>query len=269
LARDFWGPFTDELRALSGEDCPDCYALDLLGCGGCRPTGSAEQPLGAEPWAAQVRAFVETVAREPCVLVSAGGLAEIAVPAAAQLQSSSSAAGLAMLGPPPVPRLSTADNSEGGFARDVKWAIAKSAFGLALWRYLRQRDVLATFSEQQLFARPADDLWLDNLERDANESEKKRFGVLSFLCQMNPLNTRAALSSLVIPTLVVAGGGTDAVTVQNAVGGAQAETEGGKKGEDRCAQYRAVLPAVQTEVLFGARNVLAWEARPEPLSLKP
>ncbi len=122
--------------------------------------------------------------------------------------------------------------------------------GQLLYRYVRRRQFIESFSVRQLFADPTqvDSRWLESLLEGAKDLQS-RYAVFSFLAGFWREDYTAAIESIKQPTLVVWGEKTSSISRESL-----AETI-----QEREKTYVQHLPQAQVCTVKG-RNVLPFES---------
>ncbi|NJL00313.1 MAG: alpha/beta hydrolase [Spirulinaceae cyanobacterium SM2_1_0] len=243
LSRQFWQRFVAAWLARPG--LSPLYNPDLLGCGESDLPRAAYYP---EDWAAQLCHLATQKLGQPAVWVVQGALLPVAIRAAEQCPAQVKA--LVLAGPPALSLLSTEAASR---QQRLAWNLFDSPLGWGLYRYVRRRQFLRSFSERQLFDEPAavDEEWLAMLDAGAR-SPATRHAVFSFLAGFWRQDYREAIAQLAIPTLVLVGESASSISRSS-----RAETP-----SERIASYQQHWPQVQVQQLPG-RNVLPYESTAE------
>lgn len=246
LSRQFWYPFCHAWTR-EGQGAP-LYLPDLLGCGDSSMPSAAYQP---EDWAQQLLHFLQTVVSQPVVLVAQGALLPVALLLAEKAQADPKTAalvqGLVLAGPP---AWSVTTTETPTWQTRLLWSLFYSPAGRLFYRYARRRQFLASFSEKQLFERPADvtEDWLSMLVAGAKDPAS-RHAVFSFLAGFWRRDYRSILASLPYPTLVTVGTAASSISQSG-------KSETPEVRLERYLQHLAQGEGVQVP----GRNVLPYES---------
>ncbi len=240
LSRQFWQRFATAWTQRAG--LPPLYNPDLLGCGESAMPRVAYYP---DDWAAQLCHFARQEVGRPAIWVIQGALLPVAIRAVQRC--SAEVAGLVLAGPPALSLLSTDAPSR---QQRLAWNCFDSPLGWGLYRYVRRRDFLRSFSERQLFDEPeaVDDEWLEML-KDGSRSPASRHAVFSFLAGFWRQDYREAIAQIQQPTLALVGASASSISRSS-----RAETP-----EERMVSYAQQWPSARVQQLPG-RNVLPYEA---------
>ena len=242
LASWFWDRF---LAEWSGAEV---YVPDLIGCGSSEPWDPSQRGMHVPlDWERQLEALWRDHVRRPMIVVSQGGLAPLAIGLATReselWRGRRAVRGVVLLSPPELDTLSKGlDELE--VLRNFKLLGATlgsdSWMGRSAYSALCSRPFVRFFSDAFLFARSADEDFLDACGKEA--SAQRRWPVIAFnagLVGMRPLHDQ--LRALSQPTLVLAGDAD------------------GKPLRSARRDYEAELPCCRLRRLEAARNVLPWE----------
>ena len=242
LSRHFWDRFCQQWSA--GNHRHPLYVPDLLGCGDSAMPRVAYRP---EDWAAQLQHFIETVVRQPVMLVVQGALFSVAI-YLVQRMASKRIQGLVLAGPPGWDLMSQAAQPR---QRRLLWnCFFNTPLGDGFYRYARREQFLASFSKRQLFVDEADvdSEWLGMLEAGSAKLAS-RFAIFSFLAGFWRRDYTEDIKAIAQPTLTVFGeqaAGIDKVSKS-------------ESAQSRLASYLKHLPNPTGEIIPG-RNVLPYEA---------
>ena len=243
LSRRFWDRFCPEWFAAGRSN--SIYNPDLLGCG---ESDMPHQAYRSEVWAEQLQHFIQTIVREPVIVVVQGALFPVAISLFQRIESSL-IRGMILAGPPAwkIMITPTAD-----WKQQLTWKFLSSPAGKAFYRYARRRNFLRSFSDRQLFAAAAevDNQWLDTLEAGAKNPDS-RYAVFSFLAGFWRQNYAIDIANLNVPVLVVIGEEASSIS----------RTGKGEPPEQRLGDYLQHLPRGQGMEISG-RNVLPYESTP-------
>lgn len=240
LSRQFWQRFRSQWYRKGHKNL--IYNPDLLGCGDSDMPHVAYTP---KDWAEQLDYFLQTIVKEPVVIVVQGALLPVAIELVQK--QSNLIAGLILAGPPAWPVI-TKNSSE--LQHKIAWNIFDSPFGKAFYRYARTEKFLRSFSIRQLFAseNAVDKEWLDMLVAGA-ENPESRHAVFSFLAGFWRQDYSGYLACINQPTLVVLGETASSISKEG-----KQETP-----DERMADYLGCLPQGSGIKLPG-RNVLPYES---------
>ena len=256
LSRHFWQPFIEQWSAADDPRVPvnAIYNLDLLGCGHSDMPKRAYRPVD---WAQQLAYFIESVARQPVILVVQGALFPVAVelmglPAARQVE------GLVLSGPPAWPLVS-ADIP--GWQPSLSWQLFRSPLGSAFYRYARREAFLRSFSQRQLFAKSEDvsDRWLAMLHAGSRDTNS-RYAVFSFLAGFWRQDYTEAIARIQQPVIVVMG--ETASTIDRTAAREMEKSTGEsplQNSQKRLQDYLDRFPRAKGASIAG-RNVLPYES---------
>ena len=240
LSRQFWQRFCHEWYK-QGHRNP-IHNPDLLGC------GESDMPCVAytpDNWAQQLQHFLQTVVRQPVIVVVQGALLPVAIELTQK--EPDLIAGLILAGPPAWAVI-TKKTSE--WQQKLTWNLLDSPFGDAFYRYARREKFLRDFSTRQLFdsGNAVDAEWLNTLQKGA-ENTASRYAVFSFLAGFWRKDYSSAIASIKKPTLVVVGETASSIS------------QAGKQEtpDERLADYLAYLPQGRGMKISG-RNVLPYES---------
>jgi len=240
LSRRFWQRFYHEWYK-QGRRNP-IYNPDLLGCGESDMPHVAYTP---GDWAEQLQHFLQTVVRQPVMIVVQGALLAVAIEL---IQKEPNLIARLVLASPPAWAITTKTTPES--QQKLIWNLLDSPFGNAFYRYARRDKFLHDFSTRQLFDKndAVDAEWLSTLRKGA-ENTASRHAVFSFLAGFWRKDYRSAIASIKQPTLVVLGETASSISQ---VG--KQETP-----DERLADYLAYLPQGRGIKISG-RNVLPYES---------
>lgn len=241
LSRRFWDRFNQTWFRL-GQRNP-IYNPDLLGC------GESEMPPVAyfpEDWADQLLYFLQTVIRQPAIVIVQGALTPVALLVAQKAEPGQIRA--MILSDPPAQRVMTQATSN--LQRQISWNLLNSPVGTAFYRYARRRSFLQSFSVRQLFAQAetVDAEWLDTLEAGAINLHS-RYAVFSFLSGFWRRNWQDLIAGLHPPTLVILGDSATSISKSG-----KSETL-----QQRMQYYLQTIPEVEGNQIQG-RNILPYES---------
>jgi pimeloyl-ACP methyl ester carboxylesterase len=244
LSRKFWQRFCREWYAM-GNDNP-IYNPDLLGCGESAMPRVAYYP---EDWAKQLQFFIQTVIKQPVILVVQGALFPVAIELAKiepdWIQ------GLVLSGPPSWSLMTEVGKP---FQQKFSWNLLFDApLGNAFYRYARREDFVRSFSVRQLFgdAKDVDEPWLKLLQ-EGSTNLASRYAVFSFLAGFWRQNYRDDLQNLKQPVFAVFGEKASGIS----------NTGKTDTAEKRLSDYRQNLPNCDGAIAPG-RNVMPYEATAE------
>lgn len=245
LSRCFWHRFCYQWCQIN--DRHPVYNPDLLGCGESEMPRVAYTP---DDWAAQLQYFLQTIVKQPVILVAQGAELAVALALLQQQTEPNYIKGLVLAGPPAWALMTREIPT---WQQKLSWSLLDSPVGSVFYRYARRRQFLSSFSERQLFAAASavDAQWLDTLESGAVNSAS-RYAVFSFLAGFWRQDYEEAIAAISQPTLVVVG---DQATSISKTG--QAETP-----EQRITEYLKRLSQGQGYQIPG-RNVLPYESTSE------
>jgi pimeloyl-ACP methyl ester carboxylesterase len=246
LSGVFWQRFIAAWQ--SKEQSYSIYNPDLLGCGKSEMPHLAYFP---EDWAAQLKYFLETVVKQPVVLVVQGALFPVALELVNDPPQPNYIKGLVLSGPPAWQIMTEAGKP---LQQKILWNLLfDSPVGNLFYRYARRRQFLQSFSTRQLFAEAeaVDPNWLDFLEAGASNLDS-RYAVFSFLASFWRRDYTKQIQSITQPTLVVFGDKASSISREGF-----AETP-----EQRLNLYLNNLPSGQGKIIPG-RNVLPYESTAE------
>ncbi len=245
LSGVFWQPFIEEWLKFH----PSCviYNPDLLGCGESDMPSVAYYPLD---WGLQLKYFLESVIKKPVTLIVQGASFPIAIKLLQKLDNPNLVEKLVLSTPPAWRTMTKAANP---LVDKLLWNLlfdSPVGLGQLLYRYVRRRQFIESFSIRQLFAEPTqvDSRWLESLFLGAKDLQS-RYAVFSFLAGFWREDYTAAIESIKQPTLVVWGEKTSSI-IQKSL----AETI-----EQRETTYVQHLPQAQVCTIKG-RNVLPFES---------
>lgn len=238
LSRRFWDRFCQAWFA-SGHRNP-IYNPDLLGCGESDMPHVAYQPAD---WGEQLDYFLQTVVRQPVIVVVQGAL----LPVAIHLVQRSHLVKALVLSDPPA--WSVITQSTPDWQHRVSWNLFDSLLGRAFYNYARRRSFLRSFSIRQLFnsAEAVDRNWLEMLDAGAANPES-RYAVFSFLAGFWRQDYESAIAGLNLPTLVVIGNSASSIS----------RAGKSESPDQRLCDYVRHLPRGQGLQITG-RNVLPYE----------
>ena len=245
LSRYFWHRFCRQWLQVNHHN--PVYNPDLLGCGESDMPRIAYTPTD---WADQLQYFLQTIVKQPVVLVIQGAELAVALALVQKQTEPNYIRGLVLAGPP---SWAVITKEIPTWQQKLTWNILDSPVGNAFYRYARRREFLRSFSERQLFAEDSevDTQWLDTL-LDGAVNLASRYAVFSFLAGFWRQNYEEAIAAVSQPTLVVVG---DKATSISRTG--QSETP-----EQRLAKYLQHLPQGEGCQIPG-RNILPYETTTE------
>ncbi len=172
LSGVFWQPFIDEW--LKSHPSAVIYNPDLLGCGSSDMPSVAYYPID---WAEQLKYLLLNRIKSPVTLIVQGASFPIAIKLLQKLNNTNSIKRLVLSTPPAWRTMTQAANP----LRD-KWLwnlVFDSPLGLGqlLYRYVRRRQFIESFSVRQLFAevKQVDSQWLDSLVEGAKTNLRLEF----------------------------------------------------------------------------------------------
>ncbi|MEA5621045.1 alpha/beta hydrolase [Cronbergia sp. UHCC 0137] len=240
LSRQFWHRFC-RVWGENNHQNP-IYNPDLLGCGESDMPRKAYTP---QDWANQLQYFLQTVVKQPVILVVQGALSPVAIELVGQ--ESNLIAGIIFSGPTP---WSVTTKNVAKWRQNLLWSIFDSPVGNAFFRYARTRKFLRSFSEEKLFAASdaVDDEWLNTLMLDSRNMGG-RYAVFSFLARFWQRDYSRAIAAIKQPTLVIVGETASSISKEG-----KQETP-----DQRLADYLACLPQGRGMKVRG-RNVLPYES---------
>ncbi|MEO1433004.1 MAG: alpha/beta hydrolase [Cyanobacteria bacterium J06632_19] len=244
LSRNFWHRFCAEWYKLNNRNL--IYNPDLLGCGESDMPHVAYAPID---WAEQLQYFIQTIVKQPVVLVVQGALFPVAIELVKKQPDL--IAGIILSGPP---AWSVMTKPAPEWQQKLLWNLLfDSPSGNLFYRYARRKKFLQDFSIKQLFASEADvdDEWLDTLQEGA-KNPASRHAVFSFLAGFWRKNYQNAIKSISQPTLAVFGETASSISKS----GKQDTTE------KRLADYNLHLPQ-GSSIKIPGRNVLPYESTTE------
>ncbi len=245
LSRRFWDRFCAAWLAAGQRQT--IYSPDLLGCGESEMPHVAYTP---EDWAEQLQHFLQTVVKEPVVLVAQGALFPVAI-ALTQFQTEPNLVkGLILAGPPAWPVMTRETPT---WQNKLLWNLFDSPLGNGFFRYARRPQFLRSFSAKQLFdaAEDVDAEWLETLQAGAADAES-RHAVFSFLAGFWRKDYGGAIAQIHHPTLVVLGKTASSIS----------QSGKGEQPNERLERYLGALPQGEGLVM-GGRNVLPYEVTEE------
>ncbi|AFZ35012.1 alpha/beta hydrolase fold protein [Stanieria cyanosphaera PCC 7437] len=246
LSGVFWQRFISAWQ--QQEQSYSIYNPDLLGCGKSEMPHLAYFP---EDWAAQLKYFLETVVKQPVVLVVQGALFPVALELVNDPMQPNYIKGLVLSGPPAWKIMTEAGKP---LQQKILWNLLfDSPVGNLFYRYARRRKFLQSFSTRQLFAEAeaVDPNWLDFLQAGAKNLDS-RYAVFSFLASFWRKDYTKKIQSISQPTLVVFGNEASSISREGL-----AETP-----QQRLDLYLNNLPSGQGKIIPG-RNVLPYESTKE------
>jgi pimeloyl-ACP methyl ester carboxylesterase len=243
LSRQFWQRFCHEWYNSGQRN--SIYNPDLLGCGESDMPHLAYTP---SDWAEQLQYFLQTVVRQPVIVVVQGALLPVAI---ALVQKESNLISRLVLSGPPTWALMT--NKPPEWQQKFIWNMLDSPFGIPFYRYARTPKFLRSFSTRQLFASESavDAEWLNTLVAGA-ENPASRHAVFSFLAGFWRQDYTNFMASIQQPTLAVVGETASSISQNN-----KKETP-----DDRLANYLACFPQSRG-IKINGRNVLPYESTAE------
>ncbi|MBD2664342.1 hypothetical protein B6N60_01105 [Richelia sinica FACHB-800] len=243
LSRLFWQRFCREWYQTNHQNL--IFNPDLLGCGDSDTPCKAYKPID---WAEQLQYFLQTVVKQPVILIVQGALLPVAIELVKLAPSF--IAGVVMSGPPPW-KLITKKPVK--WRQNLLWSIFNSPIGNAFFRYARTRNFLRSFSEERLFAslENVDEDWLTTLLKDA-QNMGGRYAVFAFLARFWQRDYTDDIAKIEQPTLVVVGDTASSINKDT-----NQETP-----DERISAYMAGLPNGRGIKIIG-RNVLPYESTTE------
>ncbi len=245
LSGVFWQPFIDEW--LKSHPSSVIYNPDLLGCGSSEMPSVAYYPVD---WAFQLKYLLENIIKNPVTLIVQGASFPIAIKLLQKVNNPNLIQRLVLSTPPAWRTMTQAANP---LIDKLLWNLVfDSPLGLGqlLYRYVRRRQFIESFSVRQLFADAlqVDQQWLDSLVEGAKDLQS-RYAVFSFLAGFWREDYTAAIESIEQPTLVVWGEKTSSISREGVT-----ETL-----QQRDNSYGKHLPQAQVCTVKG-RNVLPFES---------
>ncbi|QKQ78036.1 alpha/beta hydrolase [Nostoc sp. TCL240-02] len=243
LSRQFWQRFCHEWYNSGQRN--SIYNPDLLGCGESDMPHLAYTP---SDWAEQLQYFLQTVVRQPVIVVVQGALLPVAI---ALVQKESNLISRLVLSGPPTWALMA--NKPPEWQQKFLWNVLDSPFGIPFYRYARTPKFLRSFSTRQLFASESavDAEWLNALVTGA-ENPASRHAVFSFLAGFWRQDYTNFIASIQQPTLAVVGETASSISQNN-----RKETP-----DERLANYLAYFPQGRG-IKINGRNVLPYESTAE------
>ena len=247
LSRTFWQPFIKSWMAQNPTST--VYNPDLLGCGECDLPEVAYYPAD---WASQLAYFIETVIKQPVVLVVQGASFPIAIELT-QILESHWVKQLVLSAPPAWRTITDPAKPK---QQQLLWNLlfdSPLGLGQLFYLYARRRQFIESFSIRQLFAdaQQVDRNWLDELTEGAKDL-KSRYAVFSFLAGFWRKNYASDIAQIKQPTLVVFGEQTSSISREG-----KSETV-----RERLDLYTSHLPQGKGCIISG-RNVLPYESTAE------
>jgi len=247
LSHKFWQRFTDELFDRNPDS--KVYNPDLLGCGAGDMPQVAYYPID---WAKQLQHFIDTVIKQPVIIVVQGASLPIEIELT-KLMPTESIKGLILSAPP---AWRTITDTAKPTQQKLLWNLlfdSPLGLGKLFYLYARRRQFIESFSIRQLFARPedVDNLWLDELTTEGKDLNS-RYAVFSFLAGFWRENYESAIARIKQPTLVVFGEQSSSISREG-----KSETV-----PERLAAYTSHLQEGKGCVIPG-RNVLPYESTGE------
>ncbi|MBD2136374.1 alpha/beta hydrolase [Anabaena sp. FACHB-1237] len=243
LSRKFWDRFCQ--RWYQSNQPNMIYNPDLLGCGESDMPFLAYKPIN---WANQLQYFLQTVVKQPVIIVVQGALLPVAIELIKQEKEL--IAGLISSDPTSAPVI---NKTVSATQQNLLWNLLKSPLGKAFYCYARRRRFLQSFSEKQLFANKesVDEEWLNTL-RKGSENIASRYAVFAFLARFWQRNYHDDISAIQQPTLLIVGEKASSVSLE------------GKQEipEERLAYYLETLPNPQGVIIKG-KNVMPYESTEE------
>lgn len=239
IASWFWDKFLDEW--VGGE----IFVPELIGCGASDKWDPSESGLSMPlDWVRSLETLWQAEIRRPCVVISQGGNAPIAVRLASR--ASEAVAGLVFVSPPEWREIAAglpSEEVESNY-RQLSFVLGSpSQFGTACYRAISSRPVVRFFSDAFLFADKADDTFIEAC--CATTTPERRWPVIAFNAGMvRQKGLEAELLELPQPTLVLIG------------------EDGGKPKENNGQDYRRYMRRAVVQKLKGL-NVLPWESAGE------
>lgn len=200
----------------------------------------------SEDWADQLYYFLQTIVRQPVILVVQGALLPVALRLAERAKPGE-IRGVVLSGPPAWKVMTQATPD---WKHRINWNLFDSPLGQAFYRYARRQQFLQSFSVRQLFDQAADvdRDWLSMLKAGA-ENPASRHAVFSFLAGFWRRNWQESIAHLQPPTLVVVGNTASSISRSG-----KSETP-----EERLQDYLNYLPQGEGMEIEG-RNVLPYES---------
>ena len=246
LSHKFWQRFTDEWLKQNPDSL--IYNPDLLGCGAGDKPEIAYYPID---WAKQLQHFINTIVKQPVILIVQGASFPIAIELVRLMRTK--VKGLVLSAPP---AWRTMTDTAKPTQQKLLWNLlfdSPVGLGNLFYRYARRRQFIESFSVRQLFASPeeVDRQWLDELTTGA-EDIKTRYAVFSFLAGFWRQDYSQAIANIQQPTLVVFGEQSSSISREG-----KSETV-----PERLAAYTSHLPKGQGSIIPG-RNVLPYESTTE------
>jgi pimeloyl-ACP methyl ester carboxylesterase len=255
LSGQFWQPLVQLWQAQSPAQSPaqslahTLYIPDLLGCG---QSDMPRQAITPQVWAQQMAYLLQTVIREPTVIVVQGAslpvvLELMKIPAAVALVQK-----LVLSGPPTLYLLTQTIPQ---WQQQLNWRLFDSPLGWAFFQYARTRLFLQSFSTRQLFARAEDvsETWLSMLETGA-QNAASRHAVFSFLAGFWRQDYADIFSQIQVPTLIVMG--ESASTIDRK---AKQSLQTNQTGEEKLKGYLKLFSTAQG-IMVPGRNVVPYES---------
>lgn len=244
LSRQFWQRFCREWTAAGGDN--PIYNPDLLGCGESAMPRVAYFP---EDWAEQLQFFIQTIVRQPVILIVQGALFPVAIELA-KLEPNFIQK-LVLSGPPSWSLITEAGKP---LQQKLLWNLLFDApLGNAFYRYARREQFVRLFSVRQLFGNEpdVDAEWLKQLQ-EGSANLDSRYAVFSFLAGFWRRNYQDDLQNLPQPVFAVFGEKASGIS----------QTGKQDTAEKRLNDYRENLPDCQGAIAPG-RNVMPYEATAE------
>lgn len=241
LSRRFWYRFCEKWQGYNNP----IYSPDLLGCGESAKPAVAYQTTD---WAEQLQYLIETVIKQPVILVAQGALLPVAI--ALSKTYPESVRGIVLSGPPAWRVMTEASSPT---KQRLLWNLFfDTPVGRLFWNYACREQFLQSFSIKQLFAeaKDVDREWLDLLAIGSKDP-KSRYAVFSFLAGFWRQDYTQDMANLTQPTLVVFGDKASSISRSG-----KSETvdkrgkfyeEGWQKAKSIVIPGRNVLPYEKTE----------------------
>lgn len=239
LSRQFWHRFVEAWQP------NPIYNPDLLGCGESDMPRIAYAPID---WARQLQYFLQTVVKNPAIVIAQGALSPVAIDLAAIEPDLVKA--IVLSGSPAMSLLSR-DTSE--FSHRIAWNVFDSPFGNGFYRYARRTEFLRRFSIRQLFANETqvDSEWLSTLKKGSEDLES-RHAVFAFLSSFWRQDYTERMAQIQQPVLAVFGDKASSISREGK----------GEKVSHRLNDYLEKFPNCEGIIIPG-RNVLPYESTKE------
>ena len=239
LSRQFWQRFCREWYDKKHQNL--IYNPDLLGCGESDMPALAHTPIN---WAKQLEHFLQTVVKQPVIIVVQGALLPVAIELV-KLEKDL-IAGLVLSDPTSRPVIT---KNAPKWQQNLLWSIFTSPIGNAFFRYARTRKFLYSFSVEKLFAvsENVDDEWLNTLIADA-KNMRGRYAVFAFLARFWQRDYSSDIASIPHRTLLVVGEQARGISKESKP----------EAPDERLAYYLNCLPQSQGVKIIG-KNVMPYE----------